>query len=182
MVAFDKDKARFNFRVAGVAIHNGRVLLDRNSRNAYWVFPGGHPDMMETMTDALRREIQEEIGADVKVKRLLWVMENFFHRNKDIHELSFYFMMEIDPYSDLLKSDGPFFGMEHNHRLTFQWFPIEEQVLSGLPLYPSTLASALLNLPESPQHIIFNDAISAREEIPKSQEISKSSTQRLTIS
>jgi hypothetical protein len=39
MVAFNKEKARFNFRVAGVAIHNGRVLLDRNSRNSYWVLP-----------------------------------------------------------------------------------------------------------------------------------------------
>lgn len=184
MVAFDNEKARFNFRVAGVAIHDGRVLLDRNSRNSrnsYWVLPGGHPDMMESMTDALRREIQEEIGADVQVTRLLWVMENFFHRNKDIHELSFYFMMEIDPDSPLLKSDGPFYGMEHDHRLTFQWFPLDEYLLSQLPLYPSALASALTHLPEGTQHIIFNDA-THRAEPPKSHEIPKSSAQRLTIS
>jgi len=181
MVAFDREKARFNFRVAGVAIHDGHVLLDRNSRNTYWVFPGGHPDMMETMSDALRREVQEEIGADVEVVRLLWVMENFFHRNKDIHELSFYFLMDIDPNSELLKSKGPFYGTEHEHQLTFQWFPLDEHVLAQLPLYPAALAQALKNLPEQTEHIIFNDA-SRRDKPVKSHEIPKSSTQRLTIS
>lgn len=182
MVAFEKEKARFNFRVAGVAIQNGRVLLDRNSRNSYWVLPGGHPDMMESMTEALRREVREEIGAEVEVTRLLWVMENFFHRNKDIHELSFYFLMEIDPASNLLQSDGPFYGMEYDNRLTFQWFPLDEHSLNQLPLYPSALANALVHLPDGTQHIVFNDATSHRTDRPKSQEIPKSSAQRLTIS
>ena len=181
MVAFDKERARFNFRVAGVAIHNGRILLDRNSRNSYWVLPGGHPEIMEPMTEALRREVREEIGADVEVVRLLWVMENFFHRKKDIHELSFYFLMQIDPNSPLLKGDGPFYGVEHDHQLTFQWFPLDEILLSALPLYPATLASALTNLPEATEHIVFHD-ITRPHEQPKSQEIAKSPAQRLTIS
>ena len=66
MVAFEKGQAHFNYRVAGVAIHNGHILLDRNSRNNYWVLPGGHPEMMEPMTEALQREMKEEIGAEVK--------------------------------------------------------------------------------------------------------------------
>lgn len=180
MVAFDKDQAHFNYRVAGVAVHNGQILLDRNSRNSYWVLPGGHPEMMEPMAAALRREVHEEIGADIEVIRLLWVMENFFHKNKDIHELSFYFLMNIDPNSTLLKSDGPFYGQEHDHRLIFQWFPLEEVILSGLPLYPGYLPRALLNLPETTQHIVFKDS-SHLQESPKSKEVSKSSAQRLTI-
>ncbi len=169
MVSFDKEKSRFNYRVAGVAIHNGRVLLDSNSRNNYWVLPGGHPEMMEPMTEALRREVKEEIGADVEVVRLLWVLENFFSKTKNIHELSFYFLMQILPGSPLLESDGPFFGHEHNHKLTFQWFPLEEKVLRELPLYPSYLAQALLELPPYPQHVVFND-------------VKNSTSQRLTIS
>lgn len=158
MVAFDKDKARFNFRVAGVAIHNGHILLDRNSRNSYWVLPGGHPEMMEPMAEALRREVKEEIGANVEVVRLLWVMENFFYKNKDIHELSFYFLMELDPSSLLLHSLGPFYGKEHTSTLTFQWFPLDELALRDLPLYPSYLASALVRIPHKPEHIVFHDA------------------------
>jgi ADP-ribose pyrophosphatase YjhB (NUDIX family) len=180
MVAFDKGQAFFNYRVAGVAIQNGRILLDRNSRNNYWVLPGGHPEMMEPMAVALRREVHEEIDADVEVVRLLWIMENFFHKGKDIHELSFYFLMEIDPDSHLLKSDGPFYGQEHDHRLTFQWFPLDEMVLGSLPLYPGYLAGALPHLPDTPQHIVFND-FPLHKSDPKSKEIPKSSAQRLTI-
>jgi 8-oxo-dGTP pyrophosphatase MutT (NUDIX family) len=170
MVAFDKGRGKFNYRVAGVALHNGSVLLDRNSRNAYWVLPGGHPEFMESMADALRRELYEEIGEQVQVTRLLWVMENFFFRNKEIHELSFYFLVDLPPSSPLLKGPGPFYGQEYNNTLTFQWFPIDEQFLRSLPLYPGPLASALLDIPSAPQHIVFHD-----ERSPKS------SPNRLTI-
>ena len=173
MSTYEKKEAHFNYRVAGVAIHDGRVLLDRNSRNSYWVLPGGHPEMMEPMTEALRRELHEEIGADVKVTRLLWIIENFFHRNRDIHELSFYFLMELDPKSPLITGAGPFFGKEHDHTLTFQWHPIEEKGLSALPLYPSFLTKALQSLPSSPQHIVFQDT-NGTDELGKSNDIKES--------
>jgi 8-oxo-dGTP pyrophosphatase MutT (NUDIX family) len=187
MVAFDKANVRFNYRVAGVAIHEGRILLDRNTSNTYWVLPGGHPELMESMADALRREVKEEIGADVEVVRMLWMLENFFHKGKDIHELSFYFLMQIPPDSHLLKSDGPFSGEEHGRKLIFQWFPLNEEVLRKLPLYPGYLASALINLPETVQHIVFDDlnrSVEAEKahDVPKSQAHKKVAVKRLTIS
>lgn len=157
MVEFDQVHGRFNYRVAGVAIHNGRVLLDCNSRNNYWVLPGGHPELMEPMTTAVRRELIEEIGADVRVDRLLWIVENFFEKKKPVHELSFYYLVHLPLNSPLLLSDGPFYGEEHSYKLTFQWFPLEEKVLSALPLYPSFLASALTNIPACPEHIVFEE-------------------------
>lgn len=160
MVAFDKPKVRFNYRVAGVAIHNGRVLLDRNTRNDYWVLPGGHPDMMESMVAALQREMYEEIGVHVSVVRLLWVVENFFVKKKPVHELSFFFLIALDPTSNMLQSDGPFYGEEYENQLIYQWHPIEEDGLLQLPLYPRFLASSLNNLPASPQHIVFDDTSS----------------------
>ena len=181
MASYEKDQAHFNYRVAGVAIHDGHILLDRNSRNSYWVLPGGHPELMEPMTDALRRELREEIYTDVKVTRLLWIIENFFHRNRDIHELSFYFLVELDPDSPLLKSTGPFYGKEHDHTLTYQWHPIDEKGLKTLPLYPGYLAEALSNLPSMPQHIVFKDE-NRPDDISKMNDLQKSPTQRLTIS
>jgi ADP-ribose pyrophosphatase YjhB (NUDIX family) len=157
MVAFDKETALFNYRVAGVAIHDSHILLVRNSRNSYWVFPGGHPELMEPMTDALIREIHEELGEEVGIIRLIWILENFFHKKKDVHELSFYFLLQIPTESRLLKGNGPFYGEEHGNQLTFQWFPIDELQLFDLPLYPSYLAGALTKLPNSPQHIVFKD-------------------------
>ncbi|NLG98473.1 MAG: NUDIX domain-containing protein [Chloroflexi bacterium] len=157
MEASGKDTARFNFRVAGVAIHNGRVLLDRNTRNTYWVFPGGHPEIMEPLTEALRREVLEEIGEEVEIGRLLWVLENFFYKGRDVHELSFYFMIHLSPDSPLLQGDGPFYGQEHDQQLIYQWFPIDEKTLHELPLFPSPLVDALVNLSDTTQHIVFHD-------------------------
>jgi ADP-ribose pyrophosphatase YjhB (NUDIX family) len=169
MVAFDKGKTRFNIRVAGVAVHEGRVLLVRNSRNQYWVLPGGHPEMMEPLADALAREMLEESGQEVEVVRMLWVLENFFHKKKDIHEISFYFLVDLPPGSPLLLSTGPFYGMEHENTLTFRWFPIDQALLRGLPLCPGFLSEALTNLPDTPQHVVFHD-------------MENSASQRLTIS
>lgn len=180
MVAFEKEHVHFNYRVAGVAIHHGRVLLDRNSRNHYWVFPGGHPEMMEPMTAALVREMREEIGVEVKPVRLLWVLENFYHKKHDIHELSFYFLMDLDPASSLLKSDGPFSGTESGHVLVYQWFPIEQKTLLALPLFPSNLVQAVMNMSNIPQHIVFHDS-SASDGSHSSSEIPNVSNQRLTI-
>jgi 8-oxo-dGTP pyrophosphatase MutT (NUDIX family) len=147
---------RINYRVAGVAIHNGRIILTRNSRNTYWVLPGGHPEMMEPMVSTLHREIYEEIGADVKVGRLLWIIENFFYRKREIHELSFYFLIELNPHSPLMKNEGPFYGLEHDHPLIYQWFAIDEIILKNLPIFPGYLANALLHIPETPLHIVYN--------------------------
>jgi ADP-ribose pyrophosphatase YjhB (NUDIX family) len=187
MVAFDKEKVRFNYRVAGIAIHNGRILLDRNSKNSYWVLPGGHPEMMEPMAQALRREVNEEIGADVEIVRLLWVLENFFHKKKLIHELSFYFLMQLPPDSRLLQDDGPFYGDEHGSQLTFQWFPLDEKVLQNLPLFPGYLPRALMSIPDSPQHIVYNDLPPAYQEAQaaadlKNDGLEKAPVKRLTIS
>ncbi len=57
----------------------GKVLLARSHK---WfgklTLPGGHIEVGETMRDALRREVKEEVGLDVEVVRLLLVQEAIF--------------------------------------------------------------------------------------------------------
>ena len=53
--------------VNGLFVRDGMVLLARRSphRSAYpglWSFPGGHVEHQETLTEALVREIREEVG------------------------------------------------------------------------------------------------------------------------
>jgi hypothetical protein len=49
---------------------------------------------------------------------------------------------------------GSFKGEEEAMKLTFQWFPLQPEVLSSLPLLPSFLQTSVLELPESVQHVI----------------------------
>jgi ADP-ribose pyrophosphatase YjhB (NUDIX family) len=141
----DLQESRFHYRVAGVATHKGRVLLHRSEIDDFWSLPGGRARLLEPAAGVLRREMRKELGAEVQVVRLLWVVENFFwERGKPHHELGLYFLMSLEPGSRLYSHDGPFPGDEEGLALEFQWYPQEEKVLAQLPVYPAFLATGWL--------------------------------------
>jgi hypothetical protein len=94
MITFDRGNVRFTYRVAGVAIRDGKVLAQKSVEGSYCFLPGGRAELRETAGETLRREMQEELHVDVAVGRLLWVVENFFELGgKAFHELGLYFSM-----------------------------------------------------------------------------------------
>jgi mutator protein MutT len=62
--------------VAAVIEQDGRFLLTRRQPGVHlegmWEFPGGKIDEGESHEHALRREIREELGADVEVRDLVF--------------------------------------------------------------------------------------------------------------
>ena len=62
--------------VAAVIERDGRFLLTRRQPGVHlegmWEFPGGKIDEGESHEHALRREIREELGADVEVRGLVF--------------------------------------------------------------------------------------------------------------
>jgi ADP-ribose pyrophosphatase YjhB (NUDIX family) len=58
-----------------VEMNGGIVLLKRDiePQKGKWVVPGGYVDRGEVIEDAALREIKEECGIDVRIKRLLGV-------------------------------------------------------------------------------------------------------------
>lgn len=70
-------KRRKIFDVVGAFIKDGhnRVLLCKRMENdrfgSMWEFPGGKIEMHEEKRTALKREIKEELGVDIKVGRLI---------------------------------------------------------------------------------------------------------------
>ena len=67
---------RLPVSVKGVLVHRGRLLVLRNNRGE-WELPGGQLDDGETPEEALQREILEETGIEVTVRRLVdaWVFQ-----------------------------------------------------------------------------------------------------------
>ena len=51
----------------------GRVLLERRSDNGWWGLPGGAMDRGESASEAVVREVLEETGLTVTIKRLVGI-------------------------------------------------------------------------------------------------------------
>ena len=64
--------------VAAVIVRDGEVLATRRGYGewqGWWEFPGGKMEAGESPQDALRREIREELDAEIEVGQLLETVE-----------------------------------------------------------------------------------------------------------
>ena len=60
-ILFKNDNFVFSYRVCGILIHNGKILLQRPKNDDYAII-GGHVAVMET----LKREFEEELHAKIE--------------------------------------------------------------------------------------------------------------------
>ena len=158
MITFDRGKECFNYRVAGIAINNNRVLLHTTEKDDFWSFPGGRGEIGETSAQTLIREMKEELNEEVEIIRLLWVVENFFvYDRKNYHEICFYYLMQFQERSRYLTKSTSFYGVEGDCDLEFNWFAIDSDILAKLPLLPTFLPHSLTNLPASAEHLVWRD-------------------------
>ncbi|PYE41927.1 NUDIX domain-containing protein [Rhizobium sp. PP-F2F-G20b] len=158
MIRLDAGNKRFNFRIAGLGFRDGHALVHRAVHETFWTFPGGRAEIGETSEATLRREMQEELGVDVTVGRLLWTVENFFHYEaRDFHEIGFYYLMTVPMVF-------PFHPTEIVHRnrdgksdLEFKWVPATVAALRALDIPPYFIAEEIETLPETSRHVVWHD-------------------------
>jgi ADP-ribose pyrophosphatase YjhB (NUDIX family) len=159
-IVFDRDKLRFNFRIVGICIDRGRVLLQQVKGTDWWFMPGGRCALDEPARDCLKREMKEELDADAEIGRLVWVVENFFDLNsRSYHELSMFFLVEFVENTRILgeneftvMDDGAAGGLVP---VTSTWHRLED--LENVPLFPAFLRAGLQHLPAGTQHIVQRD-------------------------
>ncbi len=163
MITFDQGKAKFTYRVVGIVMDNQRVLLHRAEPDDFWSLPGGRGELLEVSQNTLKREMREELGVEIQVERLLWVVENFFEHNaQSHHELGLYFLMSFPSRSPLYTESKAFAGDEQGLKLIFKWHPLD--ALEDVLLYPAFLRQALTSIPEFTEHIVHTDS---QEQIAK---------------
>ena len=155
MIRFDEGNARFNFRSVAVVVHEGHVLLHKSVTDDFWALPGGRVEFFENSDATVKRELLEELGLESKIIRPLWYVENFFeHSEKQYHEVSNYFLVELlEPYS--IEKGVEVRGLEQDCHLIFKWFTFEE--LHSISFKPEILFSKMQNLPESVEFIKINE-------------------------
>ena len=99
------EEGEFKYRVVGILFdENERVLIQRVAENPFYCLPGGRVELGESSLEAVKRELEEELGFDVKVEKPLFFLENFFTRSsgKEVHEIGIFFRVtsEVAPKED----------------------------------------------------------------------------------
>lgn len=90
--------------IDGVVVNeNGEYLLVKRKneplKGKYWV-PGGRLLKNEKLKDAIKRKMNQELGVDVKVEKLLGFFEIFFGKtpfniSSGFHAISFVFQLRL---------------------------------------------------------------------------------------
>jgi ADP-ribose pyrophosphatase YjhB (NUDIX family) len=154
-------------RAEGVMQRGERILLSRVKEDDTWVLPGGSVKLYETTEEALKREIHEEMGCEVEIERLLWIVENIFNLKTSelepefppgkYHDIHFaYLIRPKEMLGDLLKEE--FYGIEDDFirgkqwTLVFRWFAPDE--LDDINLVPVCMKQVLKKLPDHPTVVV----------------------------
>lgn len=154
-ISFKTNEGKFNYRVAGIIIHNNKLLVMKDENALYYYIPGGRVGMNELSETAIVREIREELNAEVKVNRMLWVNENFFHEEQlreDFHEICFWYLLDMAD-DCLINIESEFVHKDNEEQYhTFYWKDIDE--IKDLNIYPLFIKKNILQLPQVIEHLV----------------------------
>ena len=157
-ILFKTEEYIFSYRVAGICINNGKVLLQKPTNDNAFAFPGGHVEFGETNEQTLIREFKEEIGVDISVGDLKWVAEIFFPwGNKPCHQICLYYIVDIT--SNNIPLEGMFIGKEkiegRKFDLEFHWIPISD--LNNIDVYPTNVVELMDKIDGGVQHFVYQE-------------------------
>ena len=160
-ILFKTEDYIFSYRVAGILIHDGKVLLQNPPNDSSFAFPGGHVEFGETNGDALIREFKEEINADIKVGELKWVAEIFFPwGDKPCHQICLYYMIDLSDETQI-PLEGNFIANEHidgrDFDIEFHWIPLDE--VKNIEIYPTNLNVLIEQLNGGVKHFVYKENI-----------------------
>jgi ADP-ribose pyrophosphatase YjhB (NUDIX family) len=139
MLTFSRDNRRFTVRVVAIILRGDgdEVLLNKALESDFWVLPGGRAELLEPLSDGIKREMREELGADAEIERLAFVAEIFFESaGVHNHSLEFYFLMRLPVNCpvNVEMSEFTTYTDEGGLPLVFKWFRTDD-LPRVLPLF-----------------------------------------------
>jgi ADP-ribose pyrophosphatase YjhB (NUDIX family) len=116
----NQQKRKIEIIVRGVCVANKSILLCHGKNASYTYLPGGHVEFGETVSSALKRELKEEMGVPIRIKRFLGCFENHFKQKGKIHcEINLVFEFTISA------SQKAVVNAREKH-IEFLWVPLNK--------------------------------------------------------
>ena len=158
-IIFKTNEYVFSYRVAGVLLHNGKVLLQKPPNETAYAIPGGHVALGETNEETLVREFKEEINADIKVGKLKWVGELFFPwGDTPCHQICLFYNVALSDNS-AVPLNGAFLGAEQledkSFKLEFSWIDIKD--IESIELYPVEAKKYMAEGLNQVEHFVYKE-------------------------
>ena len=130
------DERRFNFRVGAIVECNNKVLLHKGIDKDYYNIPGGRCKIGESSLNAVKREIEEEVGILEEDYKLIYILENFFSENNlSTHELLYIYTIVLPSNHPLYHKNE--FATNDNKKEINYWISKDEII--NLKLKPDVL-------------------------------------------
>ena len=116
-----------------------------DGKEEWFIMPGGGQHTEELLPEAACREVAEEMGLQVEVKDLVFVIEGL-HGEK-FHRVDLVFLCEYKGKNKnaILHSD--------TNQVGYDWLDIKS--LNTTPLYPSKLRRQIMNLYEGKEYSVY---------------------------
>lgn len=149
-VVIRHESGRFQVRVVAIIRDEDHILVHSFDEGSSWSLPGGRLSLGETFRECIGREMSEELGVEVEVGDIRFVVENFFEvpgsgqaADRVYHEIGVYLDVDV-PESIRLQAE--FLGTEHLpdgsvFRMLFRWVPTA--ALLAMPFHPVAVANLL---------------------------------------
>lgn len=128
-------------------IKDGKMLAVRISDGGeeWYIMPGGGQEAEELLPEAVCREVAEEMGLQVKVGDLVFVVEGL--HGEAFHRVDLVFLCEHIGTIENVVLQGDM------NQTGYDWLDIA--TLNHAPLYPSRLRRQIMNLYEGKEYKVY---------------------------
>ena len=144
-----------NIRVGAIIIKDDKILMVKNIHDDYYYSVGGRIQFGETAEQAIKREVQEELGFELEIDRLGFIKEAYFYgivgsnQERLIYEPAFYFYMKVP--EDFELEDKTF--LEDGTPEYLEWIPLDTDKV----IYPEFFKTELEHPVSEIRHIVADE-------------------------
>jgi len=124
IVEIPREKMVLRASVYAIIIHNKKILMITSRSNGKFFFPGGGVNIGEKSKDALKREVKEEAGIEIKIQKFLYFNEQFFYwdpGDEAYHSFNFFYICK--PLTTKLIDDNK---VDDEEATKPRWVDLEE--------------------------------------------------------